>query len=97
MKTSHLGLVEMKNEKIISVRYIETKFERNLGDKMTIEGKSFQIVAMADNRNSVIDYLNKIMKIVNAPVVAANRAATREANRNFNNALNEAIRYVNSL
>ena len=79
MKTTHVGLVRTSGNMITAVRYMESKWERELGDVLTIEGISFKVAFIGVNRGDVITQLNEVIEEQNKLV----RLANKEAKANF--------------
>ena len=61
-----LGLVRMRNERVIGVQYFESKFSRELGEILRIDGVEWRVGVIAEDRNSIIKVLNEIVKIENS-------------------------------
>jgi len=61
-----LGLVRMNGERVIGVQYFESKFNRELGEKLRIDGVEWRVGVIADDRNSIIQVLNEIVRIENS-------------------------------
>jgi len=65
-KETHVGLVRFgADESLIGVRYYKSKFEKELGDPMKIDGDSMSVAVIAANRNEVVDRLNRLITIQN--------------------------------
>jgi len=65
MNTTHIGLVRKMENTIMEVRYILSKFERNIGDVMTIDNMAFKVICTGANRGEVIETLNDIIRASN--------------------------------
>ena len=61
-----LGLVRMNGERVIGVQYFESKFSRELGEKLRINGVEWRVGVIGDDRNSIIKVLNEIVRIENS-------------------------------
>ncbi len=61
-----LGLVRMSGERVIGVQYFESKFSRELGEKLRINGVEWRVGVIGDDRNSIIKVLNEIVRIENS-------------------------------
>ena len=103
MKSSHVGLVKIQGNRIVHVRYYESKFERNLGDSITYEGVNFKVAFVGESRNEVIEALNEVIRQQNAIVRreqkvinAKNTSSNRQVNSYFANLLNEVLRDINN-
>jgi len=80
-----LGLVRMNGERVIGVQYFESKFSRELGEKLRINGVEWRVGVIGDDRNSIIKVLNEIVRIQNSIV----RKKQRELDREINNQINQ--------
>lgn len=103
MKASHVGLVKVQGNRIVHVRYYESKFERSVGDSITYEGVNFKVAFIGESRNEVIEALNEVIRQQNAIVRreqkvinAKNAAANRQVNTYFANLLGEILRDINN-
>ena len=73
-----LGLVRMSGERVIGVQYFESKFSRELGDKLRINGVEWIVGVIAEDRNSIIQVLNEIVRIENSLRKKKQRERDRE-------------------
>ena len=73
-----LGLVRMNGERVIGVQYFESKFSRELGEKLRINGVEWIVGVIAADRNSIIKVLNEIVRIQNSIVRKKQRERDRE-------------------
>ena len=80
-----LGLVRMSGERVIGVQYFESKFSRELGEILRINGVEWRVGVIAEDRNSIIKVLNEIVRIQNSIV----RKKQRELDREINNQINQ--------
>ena len=78
MRDMKLGLVRMSGERVIGVQYFESKFNRELGEKLRINGVEWRVGVIADDRNSIIKVLNEIVRIENSIVRKKQRERDRE-------------------
>ena len=78
MRDMKLGLVRMSGERVIGVQYFESKFNRELGEKLKINGVEWRVGVIADDRNSIIKVLNEIVRIENSIVRKKQRERDRE-------------------
>ena len=96
-----LGLVRIQNEKLVGVQYFESKFERELGEELSINGVKWNVAVIGEDRNTIVDVLNGFIRKQNSVVRKQNRkvnmAIEREANYRFNKVLAQAIQYVNNI
>lgn len=87
-----LGLVRMSGERVIGVQYFESKFSRELGDKLRINGVEWIVGVIAEDRNSIIQVLNEIVRIENSLRKKENsirRQTQRERDREINSQINQ--------
>lgn len=82
IKETHVGLVIMNsdNTELLEARYENSKFERELGDIMTIDNKKYRVGVIGDTRDDVIQYLNKIIKGQNKIVRRKQKLVKAEIN-----------------
>ena len=87
-----LGLVRMSGESVIGVQYFESKFNRELGEKLRINGVEWRVGVIAEDRNSIIQVLNEIVRIENSLRKKENsirRQTQRERDREINSQINQ--------
>ena len=89
-----LGLVRMSGEKVIGVQYFESKFSRELGEKLRINGVEWIVGVIAADRNSIIEVLNEIVRIQNSIVRKKQRELDREINYQINQMFIQAYQSV---
>ena len=92
-----LGLVRIENERLVGVQYFESKWERELGDELNIDGVKWRVGVIGESRNEIIEVLNGFISKQNSIVRKQNKIENREANYRFNKILAEAIQYVNNI
>ena len=92
-----LGLVRIQNERLVGVQYFESKFQRELGEVLSINNVKWTVAVIGESRNEIIDVLNGFIKKQNSVVRKQNQLINREANYRFNKVLAQAIKYVNNL
>jgi len=97
IKETHVGLVIMNsdNTELIEARYVNSKWERELGDVMTIDNKKYRVGVIGDTRNDVIQYLNKIIKGQNKIVRRQQRIANAKANAHVNKIFADILNDIN--
>jgi hypothetical protein len=61
-----LGLVKINGERVIGVQYFESKFSRELGEILRINGVEWRVGVIAADKDSIIKVLNEIVKIENS-------------------------------
>jgi single-stranded DNA-specific DHH superfamily exonuclease len=91
-----LGLVRIQNEKLVGVQYFESKFQRELGEVVSINNVKWNVAVIGEDRDTIIDVLNGFIKKQNSVVRKQNQLINREANYLFNKVLREAIEHVNN-
>ena len=89
-----LGLVRMSGERVIGVQYFESKFSRELGEKLRINGVEWRVGVIAADRNSIIKVLNEIVRIQNSIVRKKQRELDREINYQINQMFIQAYQSV---
>ena len=67
---------ESKTE-LYGVQYYKSKWERNLGDTLTIDGTKWLVGIIGDTRNDVISALNEIVKKQNS-IINKNKIPTEK-------------------
>tara|TARA_R110000772_G_C12956322_1_gene402839 strand:+ start:47 stop:352 length:306 start_codon:yes stop_codon:yes gene_type:complete len=68
-----LGLVRIENDKLLGVQYYESKWERELGDVLNIDGIKWKVGMIGESRNEIIIELNKITKKYNSIIRKKNQ------------------------
>lgn len=84
MQVTHVGLVEIFSNRITKVKYLASKFSRELGDTLTIDGKPMRVAVIGQDRSSVISILNDFVKKQNKIVRLENKIAQSKINQEFN-------------
>jgi hypothetical protein len=74
----HVGLVKIENNRVVRVQYVDSKWERELGDIMRVDGFEMRVGVIADSRNSVIETLNGFIRRENKIIRRENKIARRE-------------------
>jgi hypothetical protein len=103
-----LGLVRIENERLVGVQYFESKWERELGEVLNIEGLKWTVAVIGDSRNEIIEVLNESIAKQNSIVrehnsmvrkqnYQMNKELNREVNEEFNQMMREAVQFVNTL
>jgi hypothetical protein len=92
-----LGLVRIQNERLVGVQYFESKFQRELGEVLSINNVKWTVAVIGESRNEIIDVLNGFIKKQNSVVRKQNQLINRKANYEFNKVLAQAIQYVNNI
>jgi hypothetical protein len=92
-----LGLVRIQNERLVGVQYFESKWERELGEELNIDGVKWRVGVIGESRNEIIEVLNGFISKQNSIVRKQNKIANREADMIFNQIMKEAIAELNNL
>ena len=97
LKEMNLGLVRMNESgnQIIGSQYMLSKWERNLGDTLTINGVDWRVGIIGDTKRDVISALNEIISKQNKIVRKQNYYQTKKENMIMNNILNDLIKDLN--
>ncbi len=89
-----LGLVRMSGERVIGVQYFESKFNRELGEKLKINGVEWRVGVIAEDKNSIIKVLNEIVRIENSIIRKKQRERDREIDAQITQMFIEAYKSV---
>ena len=84
MQITHVGLVKIFNNRITKVKYLESKFSRELGDTLTIDGEPMRVGVIGDSKASVCLTLNDFVKKQNKIVRRENKIAAAKVNQKIN-------------
>lgn len=97
LKEMNLGLVKMNESKtqLYGVQYYKSKWERNLGDTLNIDGEKWLVGIIGDTKNDVISALNVIIKKHNSVINKKNYQKRKEEKIIMNNILNEVMKDLN--
>jgi len=93
----NLGLVKMNESKtqLYGVQYYKSKWERNLGDTLNIDGEKWLVGIIGDTKNDVISALNVVVKKHNSVINKKNYQKRKEEKIIMNNILNEVMKDLN--
>ena len=91
-----LGLVRIQNERLVGVQYFESKWERELGEELNIDGVKWRVGVIGESRDEIIQVLNGFVSKQNSIVRKQNKIDNREADMAFNKIMREAIEAVNN-
>ena len=80
-----LGLVRIENDKLLGVQYYESKWERELGDVLKIDGIKWEVGMIGESRNGIIIELNKIIKRYNSIMKKINKLENQKLFRDISN------------
>ena len=50
-----LGLVRIVNERLVGVKYFESKFQRELGEELNHDGVKWRVGVIGENREEIIE------------------------------------------
>ena len=97
IKEMNLGLVKMNESKteLYGVQYYKSKWERNLGDSLTIDGEKWLVGIIGDTKNDVISALNVIIKKQNSIINKKKYQQRKEEKFIMNNILNNVMKDLN--
>ena len=97
IKEMNLGLVKMNESKteLYGVQYYKSKWERNLGDTLTIDGEKWLVGIIGDTKNGVISALNDIVKKQNSIINKKKYQQRKEEKFIMNNILNDVMKELN--
>ena len=96
MKITKLGLVRIQNERLVGVQYFESKWERELGEELNIDGVKWIVGVIGDSRNEIIEVLNEFISKQNSIVRKQNKIANRKVDMIFNQIIKEATAKLNN-
>ena len=96
LKEMNLGLVRMNESETIlnGVQYMLSKWERNLGDTLTIDGVKWRVGIIGDTKNDVISALNEIIKKQNSIINKKKYQQRKEEKFIMNNILNNVMKDI---
>jgi len=97
IKEMNLGLVKMNESKteLYGVQYYKSKWERNLGDTLTIDGEKWLVGIIGDTKNGVTSALNDIVKKHNSIINKKKYQQRKEEKFIMNNILNNVMKELN--
>ena len=96
-KEMKLGLVRMNESKteLYGVQYYESKWERNLGDTLNINGTKWLVGMIGDTKKDVISALNDIVKKQNSIVNKKKYQESKKEKMVLNEILNNVMKEIN--
>tara|TARA_B110000977_G_C10595200_1_gene305973 strand:- start:42 stop:329 length:288 start_codon:yes stop_codon:yes gene_type:complete len=89
-----LGLVRIVSERLVGVQYFESKFQRELGEELIIDGKKWNVGVIGEDRAEIIGVLNGFVSKQNSIVRKQNKRDDRIVNSEFNKIMREAINSI---
>jgi len=97
IKETHIGLVRMNESKteLYGVQYMLSKWERNLGDTLNIDGTKWLVGMIGDTKNDVISALNVVIKKQNSIINKKKYQQRKEEKFIMNNILNNVMKELN--
>ena len=97
IKETHIGLVKMNESKteLYGVQYMLSKWERNLGDTLNIDGTKWLVGMIGDTKNDVISALNMIIKKQNSIINKKKYQQKKEEKFIMNNILYNVMKELN--
>ena len=81
--------------KLYGVQYMLSKWERNLGDTLNIDGTKWLVGMIGDTKNDVISALNVIIKKQNSIINKKKYQQRKEEKFIMNNILNNVMKELN--
>ena len=96
-KETHIGLVRMNESKteLYGVQYMLSKWERNLGDTLNINGTKWLVGMIGDTKKDVISALNDVIKKQNSIINKKKYQEKKKTDMIFNNILNNIMKDIN--
>ena len=94
---THIGLVRMNESKteLHGVQYMLSKWERNLGDTLNIDGTKWLVGIIGDTKNDVISALNSIVKKHNSIINKKNYQQRKKEKMVMNQITNNIMKELN--
>ena len=94
---THIGLVRMNESKteLHGVQYMLSKWERNLGDTLNIDGTKWLVGIIGDTKNDVISALNNIVKKHNSIINKKNYQQRKKEKMVMNQITNNIMKQLN--
>jgi len=96
IKETHIGLVRMNESKtqLYGVQYLLSKWERNLGDTMRIDGTEWLVGMIGNTKNDVISALNDVIKKQNSIINKKKYQQSKREKMVFSNILNNIMKEI---
>jgi hypothetical protein len=88
--STKIGLIKISGNRIVSVVYMESKFERELGDEINYLGSKHIVAVIGGSRDEIVSCLNKFISKQNS-IIRRQRAAEDKA---FNIYWNKVMRGI---
>ena len=85
----------MSKTELYGVQYLLSKWERNLGDVINIDGTKWLVGIIGDTKNDVISELNNIIKKQNSIVNKKKYQEKKKTDMAFNQILNDVMKSIN--
>ncbi|MDB9801104.1 hypothetical protein OAB94_01880 [Flavobacteriaceae bacterium] len=95
---THVGLVILNSTKtmVVDCMTMKSKFERQLGDIMVVDGKKYVVGVIGQSRNEVVDYLNSIIKLQNKNIRKQNKIANHASDMFFAGIMRNVCERINN-
>ena len=87
----YIGLVKIENNRLVKAQVMNSKFERNLGETMTIEGVSMKIACIGE-KSEVYDFVNELIRYQNRITRKENKIREIKERNEYFNSLSEEER-----
>jgi hypothetical protein len=87
----HIALVKIENNRLVKAQVMNSKFERNLGETMTIEGVSMKIACIGE-KSEVYDFVNELIRYQNRITRIENKIREIKERNEYFNSLSEEER-----
>ena len=97
LKEMNLGLVKMNESEtmLTGVQYMLSKWERKLGDTLTIDGVKWRVGIIGDTKNDVISALNEIVKKHNSIINKKKYQQRKKDKLIMNKLINDVMKDLN--
>jgi len=82
--STKIGLVKISGNRIVSVVYMESKFERELGDEINYLGSKHRVAVIGGSRDEIVACLNKFISKQNSIIRRQQAVQDREFNIYWN-------------
>jgi len=96
---THIGLVRMNEDKTVlyGVQYLLSKWERNLGDVITIDGTKWLVGMIGNSKSDVIQALNEVIKKQNSIINKQRYQEKKKTDMIWKRLMNEVVRDLNNV
>lgn len=90
----HVVLVKISGDRITKVQYLESKFDREPGDVMVYDGERMNVGVVGDDRDSVIEAINKVIQLQNKQDRKVQKKSNQKVDKMFNDILIDTIKML---